>query len=119
LFYNKLIKIKFVYFLIYLIKFLNVNNKIRFLSNIIQPNRVKGPKTDSAPELKEFKKDAYKIEEINLLLKVLTNKFQLICYKLKDNNGNYVIRIISKSLLTLQNLLKNVIPNSMKYKIGL
>jgi len=54
LFYNKLIKIKFVYFLIYLIKILNINNKIRFLSNIIQPNRVKGTKTDSAPELTEF-----------------------------------------------------------------
>ena len=63
--------------------------------------------------------NAYKIEEVNLLLEVLTNKFQLICYALKDNNENYVIRISSKSLLNLQNLLKNVIPNSMKYKIGL
>jgi hypothetical protein len=57
LLYNNLIK--FVYFLIYLIKIfnININNKIRFLSNIIQSNRVKGPRTESAPELIEFQKE--------------------------------------------------------------
>jgi len=55
LLYNNLIK--FVYFLIYFIKNLNIDNKIRFLSNIISPNRVKGPKTDPVPELTEFQKE--------------------------------------------------------------
>ena len=63
--------------------------------------------------------NSYTKEEVDLLVDVLNNKFNLISYSLKDGKGNYVIRISSKSIVTLQTLLKPLIPEIMKYKIGL
>ena len=63
--------------------------------------------------------NSYTKKEVDLLIDVLNNKFNLISYSLKDGNGNFVIRISSKSIVTLQTLLKPLIPEFMKYKIGL
>ena len=63
--------------------------------------------------------NSYTKKEVDLLIDVLINKFNLMSYSLKDGKGNYVIRISSKSIVTLQTLLKPLIPEIMKYKIGL
>jgi hypothetical protein len=61
------------------------------------------------------------LEEVNLLLGVLKNKFHLNCYISKDGSGKgrYLILISSKSLSSLQQLLEPIMPSMMRYKIGL
>lgn len=60
----------------------------------------------------------FTLEEVELLISVLTDKFDLKCTINKNKNG-YVIRISAKSLSVLQNLCALHMPNRMKYKIGL
>jgi hypothetical protein len=62
--------------------------------------------------------DSYTLDEVNLLLQVLTDKFGLICYKSKHGKG-HVIYISSRSLSDLQSLIGHFIPDVMKYKINL
>jgi hypothetical protein len=38
---------------------------------------------------------------------------------INKNNNKFVIRISSKALPILQDLLKNIMPSMMRYKIGL
>jgi len=56
--------------------------------------------------------------EVSLLAKVLADKFNLKC-TINKNRGNYVIRISAESLPILQTLLIPIMPDMMKYKIGL
>jgi len=57
-------------------------------------------------------------QEVKLLAKILTDKFNLKTNTYKHKNG-FIISISAKSLMTLQNLVSGVIPPMMKYKIGL
>lgn len=62
--------------------------------------------------------NSFSIEEVQLLVSVLTDKFNLIC-TINQNQGKHVIRISGKSLPDLQNLIKNIMPPMMLHKIGL
>lgn len=62
--------------------------------------------------------NSFSLVEVQLLVSVLTDKFGLKC-TINKNNGGFRIRIASKSLTDLQNLLKNIMPPMMLYKIGL
>nr|QWC53684.1 LAGLIDADG homing endonuclease [Rhizoctonia solani] len=62
--------------------------------------------------------DGFTLEEVETLVGVLTNKFGLICTINKSKN-NFRIRISTKSMPVLQNLLKDLMPSMMKHKIGL
>lgn len=62
--------------------------------------------------------ESFTLEEIELLIEVLTSKFKFNCYKCKSGNG-YKIVIPSYSIPILQNLLSAHIPPMMRYKIGL
>lgn len=62
--------------------------------------------------------NSFLLSEVKLLADVLTNKFGLKCAVHKQYRG-YVIRISSKSLRDLQNMLKDILPSMMLYKIGL
>jgi len=62
--------------------------------------------------------DSFTHEEVNLLASTLIGKFNLDCTIYKEKNG-FRIRISSKSLPVLQDLLKNIIPPMMLHKIGL
>jgi len=62
--------------------------------------------------------NSFSLDEVNLLISVLTSKFNLKC-TVNKNREDYVIRISSKSLVELQNLLKNIMPPMMLHKIGL
>jgi len=62
--------------------------------------------------------NSFSIDEVKLLVSVLTDKFNLKC-TINKNNGKDIIRISSKSLPDLQNLLKNIMPPMMLHKIGL
>ena len=57
-------------------------------------------------------------EEVNLLGKILTDKFNLKC-SINLSNGGFIVRISAKSLLVLQSLLSPVMPPMMRHKIGL
>ena len=82
------------------------------------------------PDLKAVKQDMTNIlfsgttvvngslKEVELLVKVLTDKFNLKCTINRNKNG-FIIRISSKSLPILQALLKDIMPPMMLYKIGL
>ena len=61
---------------------------------------------------------SYTFEEVNLLINVLTVKFNLKC-TINKNKGHHVIRISGKSLPELQTLLKDIMPPMMLHKIGL
>jgi len=62
--------------------------------------------------------NGFSLAEVELLVSVLTDKFGLTC-TINKSRGNHVIRISSKSLPDLQNLLKNIMPPMMLHKIGL
>lgn len=57
-------------------------------------------------------------EDVNLLAKTLTNKFDLDCSIHKNNRGS-TIRISTKSLPVLQTLLAQHMPSIVRYKIGM
>lgn len=61
---------------------------------------------------------SFSLAEVNLLVNVLNNKFGLKS-TINQNNGGFRIRISSKSLPVLQNLLSQHMPSMMKHKIGL
>jgi hypothetical protein len=58
------------------------------------------------------------LSDVKLLADVLTKKFGFKCTVQKQYSG-YVIRISVKSLPVLQNMLKDILPSPMLYKIGL
>jgi hypothetical protein len=62
--------------------------------------------------------NSFTLEEVNLLMSILTNKFNLKCTINKHGSG-FRIRVSSKSLPVLQSLLKDIMPTMMLYKIGL
>jgi len=62
--------------------------------------------------------NSYTLEEVNLLVKILNDKWDLKCTINKDGKG-FRIRIPSKSLPVLQELLKDKMPSMMLHKIGL
>lgn len=62
--------------------------------------------------------NCFTLEQVQLLAQALKVNFNLICYINKLGNDN-VIRISSKSLPILPELLKNKMPSMMLYKIGL
>jgi len=61
---------------------------------------------------------SFRLQEVNLLVKILNDKWDLKCTINKNANG-YVIRIPNKSLPILQALLKDIVPPMMLHKIGL
>ena len=63
--------------------------------------------------------DSFTLEEVELLINVLNDKWNLECYINKTNNGGYRIVIPRRSLPILQSLLRDIIPPMMKHKIGL
>jgi hypothetical protein len=62
--------------------------------------------------------DCFSLEEVNLLINILNDKFDLKCYSLKRGRG-YRIIIPSYSVPVLQSLLKDIMPTMMLHKIGL
>lgn len=60
----------------------------------------------------------FTLEEVELLINVLTDKFGLKC-TLKKERAAFAIRISSKSLPVLQSLLASKMPSVMSHKIGL
>jgi hypothetical protein len=61
---------------------------------------------------------SFTLAEVELLVSVLTDKFGLKC-TISKSNGDFTIRISSKSIPVLQSLLKDIMPSMMLYKIGL
>jgi hypothetical protein len=61
---------------------------------------------------------SFTLAEVKLLVSVLTDKFGLKC-TINKSNGDFTIRISSKSIPVLQSLLKDIMPSMMLYKIGL
>jgi hypothetical protein len=61
---------------------------------------------------------SFTLKGVELLCKVLNDKFNLNC-TINKNGNNYIIRIPAKSLSVLQDLLSPHMPNMMRYKIGL
>lgn len=62
--------------------------------------------------------ESFKLEEVELLIKVLNKNFNLSCYKSK-NGTTYKIIIPSYSISVLQNFLLPHMPKMMLYKIRL
>jgi hypothetical protein len=60
----------------------------------------------------------FSLQEVELLLKVLTDKFNLKC-AINKNGKAFVIRISTKSIPHIQSLLKDIMPPMMLHKIGL
>ena len=63
--------------------------------------------------------DSFTLEEVELLINVLNDKWNLECYKKKTSISNYRIVIPRRSLLVLQSLLGPIMPPMMRYRIGL
>lgn len=60
----------------------------------------------------------FSLQEVELLVKVLTENFNLKCTINKNRKG-FVIRISTKSIPHIQFLLKDIMPSMMMHKIGL
>lgn len=60
----------------------------------------------------------FSLEEVELLISVLTDKFNIKC-TIKKERGTFAIRISSKSIPLVQSLLAPIIPSMMRHKIGL
>jgi hypothetical protein len=65
-----------------------------------------------------FCTESFTLEEVNLLIKIIDDKWNLKCYKVKRGNG-YRIVIPRVSLSILQGLLKDIMPPMMLHKLGL
>jgi hypothetical protein len=63
--------------------------------------------------------DSFTLEEVELLINVLNDKWNLECYKKKTSISNYRIVIPRRSLPVLQSLLGPIMPPMMRYRIGL
>jgi hypothetical protein len=61
---------------------------------------------------------SFTLSEVELLIKVLTDKFGLKCTINKSGNA-FKIRISAESLPVVQSLLSPMMPSMMKHKIGL
>ena len=62
--------------------------------------------------------NSFTLEEVNLLAQVLSDKFDLKVGIHKNGSGS-IIRVSTKSMPVLQELLKDKIPSMMRHKIGL
>jgi hypothetical protein len=62
--------------------------------------------------------DGFSHAEVELLASALNKKWDLNC-TINKHNAGFIIRIPNKSVPTVQNLLKNIMPPYMLYKIGL
>lgn len=65
-----------------------------------------------------FCTESFSLAEVNLLVKVLNDKWNLNCHRASRGSG-YRIIIPRKSLSLLQELLKGIMPPMMLHKIGL
>lgn len=63
--------------------------------------------------------DSYTLDEVNALLKALTEKFNLSCYVNKHGDSGYILSIATRSVPVLQTLLAPVMPAMMKHKVDL
>ena len=63
--------------------------------------------------------ESFTMEEVELLISVLNDKWDLESYKKKASNGGYRIVIPQRKLAILQSLLKENMPTMMLHKIGL
>ena len=64
--------------------------------------------------------NCFSLTEVELLVKILKNKFNLDCtIQLLKISSNYSIYIKSSSIPTLREILLPYIHSSMKYKLGL
>ena len=61
---------------------------------------------------------SFSLQEVNLLIKTLNDKWDLKCTINKQSNA-FFIRIPKNSVPILQSLLKDILPPMMLYKIGL
>jgi hypothetical protein len=62
--------------------------------------------------------NCFSLDDVKLLVSVLTDKFDLKCTISRERSG-HIIRITRKSLPAVQALLKDIMPPMMLYKIGL
>ena len=62
---------------------------------------------------------SFTLQEVDLLMNVLSNNFNLICSKNEVKNNKYILYISSKSLLHLRFLILPYMHKSMLYKLGL
>jgi hypothetical protein len=62
--------------------------------------------------------NCFTLREVQLLVRALEDNFNLVCSIHKHGDGK-VVRILSKSLPVLPELLKDRMPSMMLYKIGL
>lgn len=62
--------------------------------------------------------NSFILQEVNLLLDGLREKFNLKCRAIKDYTG-YVINIYPESIPYLQEILEPLMPSMMKYELGL
>jgi len=60
--------------------------------------------------------NSYTLEEVNMLTQALNDKFNLKCSIIKNGTG-YYIRISSKSMPVLQNLMDPILPSMMRHKV--
>ena len=63
--------------------------------------------------------DSFTLEEVQLLINVLNDKWNLESYQKKTSIGNYRIAIPRRSLPILESLLGPIMPPMMRYKLGL
>ena len=63
--------------------------------------------------------ESFTLEEVERLINVLNDKWNLECYKIKRTNAGHRIAIPRRSLPILQSLLKDIMPPMMRHKIGL
>ena len=60
----------------------------------------------------------FSLQEVELLVKVLTDKFHLKC-SINKSGKAFGIQISTKSIPVIQSLLKDIMPPMMLHKIGL
>jgi hypothetical protein len=63
--------------------------------------------------------ESFTLEEVELLISVLNDKWDLDSYKKKASNGGYRIVIPQRKLAILQSLIGHIMPPMMRYKLGL
>ena len=62
--------------------------------------------------------ESFTIKEVELLINVLNDKWDLESYKKKASNGDYRIVIPQRKLAILQSLIGPILPSMMRYNPG-
>jgi len=64
--------------------------------------------------------NSFTLKEVELLCKILNNKYNLVCFPNKtEEKDQYIINIYKQSLNDLQNIVREYIHPIFKYKIKL